>query len=595
MQLRAHLRRLRGPLSRREEWLSLGTWTLALAALETAGPRSPSDAVDGLLLAGLLALAGGTYLVHQRVGLRWVGALGRACRGARASLQRLWPGELRLGIDYRRRPPLPNRVPRPLLFEALGAVAVLAAALAFGHLFPEGLRSLARAAYVPYLVLLGSLWVATWFGIFMGVLLPIVALGERASTRGPAEGRTRRVALQALGLFTALGVAAYFLPAWVAARGVAVTTVLIIVGLALVPVRHGFVWCQDGRKHGLSWRTFGLWISIFFVALAFTPLLLGMGDEVLGEPRAETSLSLTRAMGRALAWSLLSLSGTLLAMLLGLGSLALSFERARRVPGRLRLEGAPAPEDQAALRALGWRLASEEARRGELRLRVEAGAPTPDPVFGPTLPSTVPPGWLASPDAEPALARARVLDLRRRVVRGVCGALQAATERTFERGTGYFLAPHLWFMSGLTRDEDEDDQTPGRSLGLPWDRRMTWEARAYLYGVLDDLEVDLIYVEDGVPARSIGVLLRRLFEVHDTHGAQPVLEQQLALIPGVKAVVQDDVDGDPGLSEEGYPEPDYEDVGRARLLLIFKDRGGERDGAEDPEDARGRPAPAVLG
>jgi len=595
MQLRAHLRRLQGPSTRREEWLSLGAWILAIAALETAGPRSPSDAIDGLLLAGLLALAGGTHLLHRNVHLRWVAAVGRAWRGARARLVRLWPGELRLGIDYRRHPPLPQGVPRPLLLEALGATVVLAVALTFGHLFPEGLRGLAHTAYVPYLVVLGALWAMTWFGIFMGIMLPIVALGERASTRGPAEGRTRRVALQSLTLFAALSVAAYFLPAWMAARGVAITTALLVVGLALVPVRHGFVWCQGGRKRGLSWRTFGLWISIFFVALAFTPLLLGMGDEVLGDPQVGTSLALTRAMGRALAWSLLCLSATLLAMLVGLGSMAFAFERARRTPGRLRLEGAPDPEDRTAVRALGWRLAGDEARRGELRLRVEAGAATPDQVLGPTLPGAVPPGWLSGAAAGPRLARARVLDLRRRIVRGICGALETAATRTFERGTGYFLAPHLWFMSGLTRDEDEADQGPGRSLGLPWDRRMTWEARAYLYDVLDDLAVDLVFVEDGVRARSLGVVLRRLFEVHDTHGAQPILERQLALIPGVRAIVQDDVDGESALSDAGYPEPDYEDVGRARLLLIFKDRGGDRDGAEDPVDARGRPAPAVLG
>ena len=33
---------------------------------------------------------------------------------------------------------------------------------------------------------------------------------------------------------------------------------------------------------------------------------------------------------------------------------------------------------------------------------------------------------------------------------------------------------------------------------------------------------------------------------------------------------------------EGYPEPDYEDVARARVLHVFRDRGEDEADVEEP-------------
>ena len=40
---------------------------------------------------------------------------------------------------------------------------------------------------------------------------------------------------------------------------------------------------------------------------------------------------------------------------------------------------------------------------------------------------------------------------------------------------------------------------------------------------------------------------------------------------------------------KGYPEPDYEDLARARVLHVFKDRGGEDESADTPTGVEDRP------
>ena len=49
-----------------------------------------------------------------------------------------------------------------------------------------------------------------------------------------------------------------------------------------------------------------------------------------------------------------------------------------------------------------------------------------------------------------------------------------------------------------------------------------------------------------------------------------------------------------GPRPEGYAEPDYEDIGRARILHVFRERGGEVEVAETPFDRDDAPAPAPL-
>jgi hypothetical protein len=43
-----------------------------------------------------------------------------------------------------------------------------------------------------------------------------------------------------------------------------------------------------------------------------------------------------------------------------------------------------------------------------------------------------------------------------------------------------------------------------------------------------------------------------------------------------------------------YPEPEYEDFGRARILHIFKDRGEQEEPLETPFDLNRMPIPGAA-
>jgi hypothetical protein len=73
------------------------------------------------------------------------------------------------------------------------------------------------------------------------------------------------------------------------------------------------------------------------------------------------------------------------------------------------------------------------------------------------------------------------------------------------------------------------------------------------------LDLDLIFVEDGVKGPEVQQVFDELFE-----GA----------IPGVRVMIHE-FELDTPLLRQDYPEPDYDGLGRARLLHVFRDRGGE--------------------
>jgi hypothetical protein len=47
------------------------------------------------------------------------------------------------------------------------------------------------------------------------------------------------------------------------------------------------------------------------------------------------------------------------------------------------------------------------------------------------------------------------------------------------------------------------------------------------------------------------------------------------------------------LRQTRYPEPDYDGVGRARILHVFRDRGGEPERERTPKDRGRLPAPRL--
>jgi hypothetical protein len=95
-------------------------------------------------------------------------------------------------------------------------------------------------------------------------------------------------------------------------------------------------------------------------------------------------------------------------------------------------------------------------------------------------------------------------------------------------------------------------------------------------------------VEDGVSLRRFIRVLRMMFEVYDIYGGRLRAEERhFTGLPGVRVIMHDfELGKTDTLAKPSYPEPQYEEIGRARILHVFKDRGefSERDEVPDAAD-----------
>jgi hypothetical protein len=165
------------------------------------------------------------------------------------------------------------------------------------------------------------------------------------------------------------------------------------------------------------------------------------------------------------------------------------------------------------------------------------------------------------------------------------------------------VAPHFWFVPGLMRDSQRDadeeldfaDQALlSGTVGPPYHRLLPRIVRHHLWNILRALQVDLIFVEDGVGFRRLRRVMRVLFEVFDIHaGRRAASEIDFRGLPGVRVLIHEFQFDEPFKSEV-YPEPKYDYLGRARILHIFRDRGGNEERVEPPFDASRTPAPLAF-
>lgn len=117
------------------------------------------------------------------------------------------------------------------------------------------------------------------------------------------------------------------------------------------------------------------------------------------------------------------------------------------------------------------------------------------------------------------------------------------------------------------------------TVGPPYARVLSPEARRHAYEVFQAVHVDLIFIEDGVPTEGVERVLLQVFDHFDLWGVDPIEEKHIFSVPGVRVLLHQ-FEFDAPLAEEGYPEPDYENLARGRVLHIMKDRGGEE--VDDP-------------
>jgi hypothetical protein len=88
--------------------------------------------------------------------------------------------------------------------------------------------------------------------------------------------------------------------------------------------------------------------------------------------------------------------------------------------------------------------------------------------------------------------------------------------------------------------------------------------------------------------------MRVLFEVFDRFGGKRRAEEiQFQGMPRVRVLIHD-FQLDQPFESNTYPEPRFEDLGRARILHVFRDRGDQEEFVEPPSDSSRTPTPLWM-
>jgi len=585
------LRPRKAPADAPTSWLGrLGwlPWVALALGLEAYGRWSPSDGWD--LLGAMAVIAAGTSAwgrFNHRL-LRWWHLQGSG-RWERFAA----PWRVVYGFDLRGWPPLPEAVPLRWAL-ALGGLSACGVLLLLGSdLWPGAWR--AGLQQVSGLLLLA--WTAV-MGAAVLALGGFSALGayQFAKERwrgGDGEGGRVSRGLLPLRAALALGAVAWATAAWVLPPWFAL---VLLLGVALTNV-----WTTSllGRDLRLIWRTgtdldrgprwgrFSTWESGWVLAIVLVVVAVGVlshGDRWRAAASDDTRWLSTA--GIAATWLA---AGTLGVTLLR-HQLEVLVSRwhdpARPCLPRVTLVGqAPRAVRQrlgATFRRVGFRFHSAASARPEdvpLEL-VHHREPT-DPWLPEVWPKPITFGEAGDAQLHNNLRRRSATLQRRALRRGLEVLFAAAEEQEFEQGSGFWLAPHLWFVFAMSRDEDEEGELATR-VGPPYRQAFPRSARAHLHRVLTDLDLDLIFVEDGVKGPDVQLVFDELFEIHDLFGPHRLDEtRRFGAIPGVRVMIHD-FELDTPLLRPDYPEPDYDGLGRARLLHVFRDRGGEDERVSAP-------------
>ncbi len=580
--------------------------TLGLAALagaEWLGRSTASDSQDALVVIGLALTGLFIHSRHRRRPAEWVGRLVLAARRAREAVRaRL----VTPGVDLRRTPPLPRGIP-PLLGAASLAAATAALIATACPVEATVVREAVRGVS-------GLLWLLLWTvavaamgagALFSVFLAPALVHDEIVRGRS-RPGRRRRATEIAILVVVPAGVAVGLLalPAGVTlavqrACLAAVALVLLLPGAPALPI----LWKRRDGAGGvrcIPWATDMLaTTAVPGLSLAAVTTLLFAGGG--GTARAENlreALPVLAGVGAFFcwfgtaalcAWSFLLVRTTLL------GRFRDPALAAR--PSLLVTGTPPAPLRRLARRALaraGFRVEFGAERPGSPAVPVTLG----DGAGVPAHVARLDAGSLGDGETHRVLLRRHEIRQRRLLLRGLERLFRGAARRTFHRGSGFWLAPHLWACLGLSRDEDELDPDLAEAtfciptIGPAYHRVFARETLHHLHRVLSALEIDVVFVEDGISFQRLRRVLRMAFDVYDMFGGRQRAEDRYFTgLPGVRIRIDVfDLGAAPG--ERGnpdYPEPDYETLGRARVLHIYRDRGHWEKPVEAPRDRKDRP------
>jgi len=585
--------------------LTHGRWftpsvIVLFVGLEMFGRQATSDVHDTVGAVVLLLIFAGIAVRHRANPIRWVKRLGGLVWGIARAGDRF---KVDVGPDLRGTPPLPRRL--PTAFYLIGIILLTWAVLAgvIWYFSSGGWRPyLVQVTYTGYLVLMSLLWGLLFVASLGGVYFPIMLITRLAGGGRTAE-KMSRGQLVFLGMYLTMTMAAaWLLPPW-PMLAFAGFCWFVVVLLNLLPGRPGvaqLIWRspRDRKVRSIPMRRLLLAITTLAVLLLTALILSAAGGPVFGHPDPENTMPLTRFMGNWLAWltpGLLLSAGVFV-------YLAWRNDPART--GRPTAHVAEVPEtERKAIRRLlrrqGWRANFGDVGTNDVGLRLVAADHSQAHEFDPRWPLAVSHEDLQTDFVYSRMARRDEIQLRRQLLRGLEKIFHEAKCRNRSGGCGYWLAPHLWFVAGLTRDEvtggEEEPTFLTEVVGPPYAEVFTLAVRRYVYQLFKALQVDLIFVEDGVGYRKLVRVLRKLFEVYDKGAGQKRGEDIHFRGMTKVRVMFHDFDVDEPFRSAKYPEPKFAPLGRLRVLHVFRDRGGEEEYIEPPFSSDQTPVPQLVG
>jgi hypothetical protein len=577
-----------------------GAVLAVVVAVELLGRNTPTDLHDLMAMMALGLIGALVGLRHRRRPLAWVSSLGSAAAHLGRSLRR---ATFEIGIDLRGTPRVRRGTPPIVvwLVVALAGWSVLAALFAADC--PHGLRAaMTGVFYLGYLLPMALVWIIATAVSLLAFFIPAALIHDAFVGAHPGGGpRPRRREFWTIcGYLLVLVTLGNRLPV-VASLLICAATLALYLVVCWLPARSEvrFVWRPYGtvRAGSMSWSR---WVSYEFTLIAlavFALVLTTCGDRLVGAATKAETMPVTAMIGLTLAWLA---PGALVALLVQM-ALGRFRDPARPAAPVAHVGGTITSEQRrtlrAAFRAHGWRVRFGPSGPQvldvpivlvERRIPVSDEAPLRWPLAVALADFDDPALWLR-------LERRDQVQKRRKLLGSLEHLFKMAAGRRSLRGQGFWVAPHFWFIGGLMRDEQSeelsDESILSRVVGPPYHRVMPRAVRHHVYQMLRAVQIDLIFVEDGVGWRRLRRVLRSLFEVYDVHaGRRPVEEVDFRGLPGTRVLIHDFQFDDPFKSET-YPEPKYDFLGRARLLHVFRDRGEQEELIEPPFDMSRTPAP----
>lgn len=564
----------------------------AVVGLEKVGIKCESDLHDLALLVVLLPVAITLIFLHRKNKLVSLSALTFLLSKVWAIVKKHFYMEV--GADFRVgkiEGCHPNQTYREMRYYLAAASIVCAVSLPFHQVFPDGLRILKELYYTPYLVVVTLLWSLLAAAILLALLIVAVLFYHYVlkspyhNPKAPMPRRTliRRVhphrfmvliglAAALIGLEVAFGRNGWF---WLMG-----TTVVVTAFLAFVPrsnetmgllVKRTLV----GRIQSISvseWN-FSFYAIIQALSLLLFIVATGAGWTINPTDGDSSNMPVTLVLGRLFGAAMtMATLFYLYATLDYLDIKRLRCDPARSQQKTLCYKDGALPN---GLSVSGWQLVPVGHPPGR-----DDGDLYYDPdAKGQRIPGSLPlvrdPLGISPRDRSFYLDRRDFISKRRAFFRGLQGLMKICHSSSFKDGSGFIMIPHCYFVEGLHRDDHNDDLEENRVIGPTFQKLWGVRVRHFIHNLLDAMDLDIIYFEESIRFNELKAVFEILFELYHSRGPHFKLEEyHFSGLPGVH-VLLDLIRPDlPRQENSGYPETYFSNLSQARILIVFKDRGG---------------------